>query len=203
MLEELVQKSRSYRRYDASHILSEETLRNLIDLTRFTPSAANRQPLKYYLSCSAVTNALIFPCLGWAGYLKNWDGPSEGERPTGYIIILGDDRISSNVQYDHGIAAQTIMLGAAERGLGGCMIASINRGRLKQELELPDYFSILLVLALGKPAEKVIVEPIAEHGSIQYWRDESGIHHVPKRSLDEIIVAHPSAQHMGTGRRHE
>lgn len=191
MLEDLVRNSRSYRRFDASVAIAEETLRELIHLTRFAPSAANRQPLKYVLSCTPETNDIIFPCLAWAGYLKDWGGPAENERPTGYILILGDDRISPTVSCDHGIAAQTIMLGAVERGLGGCMIASIKRDKLMQALGLPDYVSILLVLALGQPVEDVVVDPVADNGSIQYWRDEAGVHHVPKRTLEDIIISLP------------
>jgi len=190
MFEELVRANRSYRRFDAAHVIDEKTLRGLVNLVRFIPSAANRQPLKYYISNTAETNEKIFPCLAWAGYLKDWDGPALDERPTAYILVLADERISHEVHCDHGIAAQTIMLGAAEQELGGCIIASIKRDRLMQALKLPNYFRLLLVLALGKPAEQVVIDPLGPDGSIQYWRDETGVHHVPKRPLNELIVPH-------------
>ena len=159
-----------------------------MDLARLSASAANRQPLKYILSCDPKRNVLIFPHLAWAGYLKDWGGPQEGERPSAYIIILGDKEISRSFGCDHGIAAQSILLGAVERGLGGCIIGSIRREKLRQALQIPDRYEILLVLALGKPKEKVVIETLGPDGDIRYWRDKEGVHHVPKRSLDEIII---------------
>ncbi len=189
MLRELIVKNRSYRRFYQEVPISCETLRELVDLARLSASGANRQPLKYILSCDPDKNARIFPCLGWAAYLKEWPGPEEGERPSAYIIILGDTEISHSYFVDHGIAAQSILLGATERGLGGCMIASIQKQALREALDIPPRYEILLVLALGKPKETVVIEPVGPDGDIKYWRDDQGVHHVPKRSLDEIILA--------------
>ncbi len=188
MLKDLVAKSRSYRRFQKDVPVPMETLRELVELARLCPSASNRQPLRYMLFNDAEINAKIFPCLRWAGYLQDWPGPAEDERPTAYVVILGDTEIAENPAVDEGIAAQTMMLGAAEKGFGGCMIGSIDRVRLRELLEIPERFKILLVLALGKPAEKVVIDPIGEDGDIKYWRDEQGVHHVPKRSLDELIL---------------
>ena len=188
MIRDLIKRNRSCRRFDGQATVSDATLRELVDLARLSASGANFQPLKYHLSCAAKTNALIFPLLGWAGYLEDWDGPAPDERPTAYITILGDKRIREGFGCDHGIAAQSIMLGATERGLAGCIIGSINRKEMRAALELPEHFDLLLVLALGKPAEKIVLEPLGPDGSIKYWRDEQGRHHVPKRPLDEIVV---------------
>ena len=130
---------------------------------------------------------MIFPYLAWAGYLKNWKGPEPGERPSAYIIILGDSRVSENFYCDHGIAAQSILLGATEKGLGGCIIGSIKREPLRRILGLGKQFSILLVIALGSPKEKVVLEE-AKENDIRYWRDDEEVHHVPKRPLNEIIL---------------
>lgn len=189
MLRELITQNRSYRRFHQDRAISCETLRELVDLARLSASAANRQPLKYYLSCDPETNARVFPHLGWALYLTGWSGPEEGEHPAAYIIILGDNEVNENVECDHGIAAQSILLGAVERGLGGCIIGSIRRGPLSQELGIPGRYQILLVLALGSPSEEVVLDTLGPDGDIRYWRDETGIHHVPKRSLDEIIIS--------------
>lgn len=187
-LRELVLKTRSYRRFYEDVPVPRETLRELVDLARQTASAANRQPLKYWLSWEPAMNQRIFPCLAWAAYLKDWGGPAEGERPSAYIIILGDTEIAKDFNLDPGIAAQTIMLGATERGFGGCMIASIKKEMLREALGIPERYQILLVLALGKPKEKVVLEPVGPEGDIRYYRDKDGVHHVPKRSLDEIIL---------------
>jgi len=188
MLKSLVLKNRSYRRFYQEALISCETLRELVDLARLSASAANRQPLKYFLSCEPNQNAIIYPFLGWAGYLKEWGGPVEGERPSAYIILLGDKTISSSFGCDHGIAAQSILLGAAEKGLGGCMIGSVRKQELAQTLGIPDTFEILLVIVLGKPKETVVIEPLGKDGDIKYWRDAQFVHHVPKRSLDDIII---------------
>jgi nitroreductase len=188
MLRELVLKNRSYRRFHQQIPVSLETLRELVDLARVSASGANLQPLKYILSCDPTINALIFANLAWAGYIKDWPGPQEGERPAAYIIILGDKTVSQSFGCDHGIAAQSILLGATEMGLGGCMIGSVNRTELSPALALPAEYQILLVIALGKPKETVVLEVVGPDGDIRYWRDEHAVHHVPKRSLSEIIV---------------
>jgi nitroreductase len=188
MIRDLIVNNRSYRRFYQKVTIGLDTLRELVDLARLSASARNRQPLKYVLSCEPVKNALIFPYLGWAGYLKDWPGPSEGERPSAYIIVLGDTDISQSFGCDHGIASQSILLGATEKGLGGCIIASVQTDKLRKALGILPRYEILLVLALGKPRETVVIENVAPTGDIKYWRDSEGIHHVPKRLLIDIII---------------
>ncbi len=186
-LRQLIEKNRTVRRFDENHPVSYETLVSLVDLARLSASGANRQPLKYILVTEPDKRELVFPCLAWAGYLANWEGPAAGERPSAYIIILGDKEISDTFGVDHGIASQSIMLGATESGLAGCIIASVKKERLRSAMEIPRDYEILLVLALGKAAEEVVLEAVADN-DIKYWRDEKGVHHVPKRTLDEIIL---------------
>jgi len=186
MLTDLVRKNRSYRRFDSSQPVSGETLKELIGLARLCPSRRNQQALRFMLVQEAHECASVFSTLSWGGYLAGWQGPEEGRRPTAYIIILGDTQRGSNFDTDMGIAAQTIMLGAAEKGLGGCMIASIKRDPLRESLHIPEPLEILLVLAIGFPGETVVVEPMSG-GEIRYWRDEKQVHHVPKRSVDELL----------------
>lgn len=185
---DLVLQNRSYRRFDESYTIPRETLVELVSLARCTASAGNLQPLKYILSADQEANDRIFPCLAWAGYLKDWEGPAPGEQPSAYIVILLDKTITKNLMCDDGIAAQSILLGAAEMGLGGCIIGSIQREKLRGELQIPEHLMIRLILALGKPVETVVLEDLVPGEGIQYWRDEKGIHHVPKRKLEELIV---------------
>ncbi len=184
----LTLKNRSFRRFQESHRIKEKTLWKLVNLARESASGANLQPLKFILYNTEEKNGLIFPMLSWAGYLKDWAGPIEGERPSAYIILLGDTELAKSFQYDAGIASQSITLGAAELGLGACLIGSIKRDSLRKALSIPEQYEILLVIALGKPGESVVFEEIGEEGEIKYWRDEKDIHHVPKRGLEELIL---------------
>ena len=188
MIENLVKRNRSYRRFEESFTINESTLRELVSLARLSPSGGNAQPLKYVLSANPERNNLIFPALRWAAYLQGWPGPAEGERPSAYIVVLGDTEISKNFLCDHGIACQSILLGAVEKGLGGCLIGSIDREKLRENINIPERFEILLVIALGKPKEKVVIETVGHDGDIRYYRDSDQVHHVPKRSLEEIII---------------
>jgi len=191
MIHDLVRRNRSYRRFYQGEEIEQGVLRDLVDLARLSASGANRQPLKYVLSTDHSRNAAIFECLAWAGYLTDWPGPEEGERPSAYVVVLGDTEISSSFGIDPGIAAQSILLGATERGLGGCILASVQRERLREILALEPRYDILYVLALGRPKEVVVIEPLPPGGDIRYWRDDQSVHHVPKRSLDELILDRP------------
>jgi nitroreductase len=188
MLNELVVRNRSYRRFYQEVPIAHETLRELVDLGRLSASGANRQPLKYMVSWEPERNGQIFANLKWAGYLPEWGGPVEGERPAGYVVILGDTSITQSFGVDHGIAAQSIMLGATEKGLGGCIIASINKEGLRLVMGIEPRYEILLVLALGRPKEKVVIDPVGPGGDIKYWRDAEQVHHVPKRALEEVLI---------------
>ncbi|NMC40250.1 MAG: nitroreductase family protein [Bacteroidales bacterium] len=184
---DLISRCRSYRRFDESVRVDYDFLRKLVGYARLSASGANRQPLKYLLYTSPDDCERIFPATAWAGYLPEWAGPEPGERPAAYIIVLGDTEITSNFGFDPGIAAQSIMLGAVEAWFGGCIIASIKKDLLRNQLGIPARYEILLILALGKPVEKVVVEDIKDN-NVKYWRDSEKIHHVPKRTLDELIL---------------
>ena len=189
MIKDLVLRNRSYRRFDQSARIAPETLRDLVDLARVTPSASNAQPLKYMLLTGEEACAKIYPSLLWAGYLKEWDGPVEGERPSAYVVVLGDTAIRNSYNVDPGIAIQTMLLSAVEQGLGGCILASIKRDDIRAAFNIAAKFELLYVVALGKPVEEVVLDEMNADGDIKYWRDEKQVHHVPKRALKDIIVS--------------
>jgi len=189
MIADLVKKNRTCRRFYQDRRVDLATLKGLVDLARLSASAANLQPLRYILARDSQVNQQIFACLGWAGYLKDWPGPEEGERPAAYIIILSDTaKANDYVGYDCGIACQSILLGAREQGLAGCMFGSIKRRKLRDMLQIDIRFKILLVIAIGEPKETVVIETVGHDDNIRYWRDDDGTHYVPKRSLDAIII---------------
>jgi nitroreductase len=185
----LTLKNRSFRRFAESYRIKEKTLLKLVGLVRQSASGGNKQPLKFILSCTDQKNALIFPALSWAAYYSEWSGPVEGERPSAYIILLGDPDLAKSFQYDAGIASQSITLGATELGLGACLLSSIKRDVLREALAIPEQYEILLVIALGKPAEYVVLDDVDPEGDIKYWRDGNDVHHVPKRALESLILS--------------
>lgn len=191
MIRRLIEKTRTVRRYREHERLSEEELRGLVDLMRLGGSARNGQVLKYMIITEPDLRSRIFRLLQWAGYLRDWQGPGEGERPAAYIVCLLDRKLCRGPEreacFDLGIATQNLLLAAAEKGIYGCRIASFSRD-ISKILYLEQQYKVLLVLALGYPAEKVVLEKVKEDGDIRYWRDREGIHHVPKRSLEEILV---------------
>lgn len=188
---ELAAATRTIRRYREEQPIGEPLLRRLVDLARLGGSASNRQPLRYMIVTDERMRQQIFPCLTWAGYLSDWPGPAEGERPPAYIICLLDrERSAGRDRYayvDLGIATQNLLLGAAELGIFGCRIAAFSP-ELERELRVAERYRILLVVALGYPAEQVVLEEAAGELAVRYWRDENGVHHVPKRRLDDILL---------------
>ena len=188
MLIDLVLRNRSYRRYDQAKRVSPAILHELVDLARLSPSGRNVQPLKYLLVTSEEACVKLYPQLSWAGYLKDWDGPVEGERPAAYVVMLGDTTLAPSFGIDPGIAAQSLLLGAVEQGLGGCILGTIKRDEIRTLFEIPAHLEVLYVIALGSPVEKVVIEAVKADGDIKYWRDDDQVHHLPKRALDDVIV---------------
>ncbi|MFC2014819.1 nitroreductase family protein [Chloroflexota bacterium] len=189
MIRDLILENRSCRRFYQDFVIEKETLRELVDLARCSASTSNRQPLKYMIFCEPDKNDLIFPLIFLARRFPEQRYPPEGERPTAYIIVLGDKEITEAFAPDHGIAAQNILLGAREKGLGGCMVMMIKREELTEILQIPPQYRVLMVIAIGKPKEEVTLENIGQDGEYKFYWDDNGLLHVPKRSLDEIIVA--------------
>lgn len=191
MFSDLVKRSRSARRFVESERITLEMLRGWVDLARLVPSAANLQPLKYLIIHEYEDCARFFPFTAWAGYLKDWAGPEYGQRPAAYILIL-HEKDKKEPAFDVGIAAQTIMLAATEAGYGGCMLGALKREEIHREFRLPENLAVSLALALGRPAEEIILEEApagCDAEGVKYWRDASGAHHVPKRPLTDILLS--------------
>ncbi|MFP4687392.1 MAG: nitroreductase family protein [bacterium] len=183
---ELVKSCRSVRRFKQDEIDS-TTLKELVNIARFSPSAANLQPLRFIIVNNPNEKKALYPALAWAGYIKDWDGPQEGERPAAYLIILGDTTVSEYLEYDAGIAAQSILLGARCQGLSCCILGALDRDLIRKEFKIPEKMKIILVLALGKPAEEVVIDE-NNNDPVTYYRDNDDIHHVPKRKLNNLIA---------------
>lgn len=192
MLYDLLKANRSYRSFDAARAVSKQELLSMIEAARLCPSAANRQPLRYRLCFTPEEMAKVLPYTRWAGALPTWHFPPIGHEPPACIVICHDTAVSQDVrtsEKDCGIAAQTILLAAAEMGLGGCMIASIQAQPLAQALAIPAHLIPVLAIPIGKPDEEIQLEEIGGEESTVYYRDEAGVHHVPKLSLDALILS--------------
>lgn len=186
---ELVAANRTRRRFDEQVAVSKEQLEYLVGLARLCPSTVNSQALRFKLVYTKEDCAKVFPNLVWAIALPEWGGPKAGERPSAYIVILCDRQLAKEKPMDDGICAQTMMLGATELGLGGCIFGSVKREALAEALGIDtERYKIDLVLALGKPVEQVVVTEVGADGNTKYYRDAAGTHYVPKRSLRELIV---------------
>ena len=185
---ELVEKARTYRRYQQKPVPM-EVLLEVVDTARLIPSTSNVQPLRYAVSSSPEMNARLYPLVRWAATLKTWPGPAEGERPTAYIVIGADMSQQKAPQVDEGIAAQTIQLDLASRGIGCCMLGNINPKAIHKEVGFPEEVTVLLVLAIGYPAETVVLKELEPGQPHAYWRDEQSVHYVPKRRLQDVVLA--------------
>ncbi len=186
----LVIKNRSYRSFDSSVKIKMGELREMIDCARQTPSAINLQPLKYRI-CTDEDAKKLLPLTSWAGRLKDQKFPPEGHEPCAFIIICIDTEICRSKDAalrDIGICAQTIMLRAAEMGYGGCMLGAFDPDNVRETMGIGEQYLPNLILALGKPDEMIALETLKKGGDIGYYRDENNLHHVPKRSLKEIII---------------
>lgn len=191
MLKDLVIKNRSYRGYDESRRISREELLEMVDCARLAASSVNQQPLCYYISCEKEETDRIQALTKWARGLPQMELPHKGMCPTAFIVICQNREVNESLtrfQKDVGIAAQTILLAAAEMGLGGCMIGNFNAGDVVRELNLEGKYAPLLIVALGKPAEKIVITEIGAGESTAYYRDENDVHYVPKRKLEDIII---------------
>ncbi len=186
-IKNLLLHNRSYRRFEQAPVLSKDELLDLVDSVRLSPSARNDQPLKFIILNSKVSCSTIFPFTAWAGYLKDWSGPDINERPTSYIIILCNMDISKKYGVDVGIAAQSILLTAVEKGFGGCMLGALKRDMIREAFSIDEKYDIALVIALGKPAETILLEDVKSNDT-HYYRDANDIHHVPKRKVEELII---------------
>lgn len=183
----LLKEDRSIRRFDASRRLADGTLEKLIDLTRYCASGRNLQPLCYRLVSTPDDCDRLFPLLAWAGYLPDWDGPVETERPVAYLVQCLDTELAANCLCDDGLQLQAITLGARALGLGSCILKAFDLKKVADALAIDQRYQPRYVLALGYPIEKVEIEDMKD-GNVRYYRTPDAIHHVPKRPLSTLII---------------
>jgi len=183
-MRELVRKARTTRRFDESKPVTGQELRLLVDAARVSSCGGNSQPLRYRLVSGPAECQKVFPLVAWAASIPDWSGPGAGERPTGYIAICSE----GTPGLDTGIAAQTIQLCAAAQGIGACMMGAIQREPIKQALNIDEKYNLMLLIALGRPAETIVIDEVAAGADLTYYRTADGVHHVPKLGLDDVLI---------------
>lgn len=191
MLIDLVKKNRSYRGYDPSRKVTREEMLSMVEAARLCPSSVNVQPLKYLLAFEGEMVPVIQAETKWARGLPDLQLPHPGMEPAAFIVICQDTDIDPNLnrfQRDVGIVAQTMLLRAVEMGLGGCMIGNFNAGSVHDVTGLPENIRPLLIVAVGKPQEEIILVDVVD-GKTGYYRDPEDRHYVPKRALEDLIIS--------------
>lgn len=191
MFKELVKKNRSFRGYDESRRITKEELMEFVDCARFAPSTVNRQPFRYLLAYEQEQLDVIQPLTGWARALPQMKLPHPGKCPTAFVVICQDTQWAEDLNRylrDVGIVAQTMLLAAADAGLGGIMIGNFSPKKLSEALNLPEHIVPMLIVAFGKPDETIVLTEAQEGENLNYYRDENDVHYVPKRKLEDIIL---------------
>jgi len=189
----LLKANRSYRIFHEDRPVPVTLMRDLVLLCRYTASGRNAQPLKYRLVYEKGEREALFPLLAWAGYFKDWDGPEPGQRPAVYMVQCLDTRFGADCLCDDGLQLEAITLGATAMGLGCCIIKAFNADKVAETLCLPEGLQPRYVLALGYPDQKVVIEKMTGEpdGDFKYYRTADGVHHVPKRGVNELIIEPP------------
>lgn len=185
---ELVKSNRTCRRYDGTKSITRQDLLDLVDLVRYTPSGMNKQALRFALVADEETKARVFDNIFWAGFLKDWDGPIEGERLGGYILVFDDNDYGRAMVEDVGIAGQTLALGARAGGKAVCIFKAFKEKEINEALGLGDNFNLLMVVAVGYPLEEVVIDDIHAGDDIKYYRDQDQVHHVPKIVTEDLLI---------------
>ena len=191
MIKDLVVKSRSYRGYDESRKVSREELLELVDCARFAPSSVNGQPFRYLMVYEKEKVDRLQALTGWARALPDLKLPHPGKCPTAFIVICQNTEWDDNLNRylrDVGAVAQTMLLAAAEKDLGGIMIGNFSPERVAQAMDLPETIVPMLIVAIGRPDEKIVLTEIENGQSTKYYRDEQDVHYVPKRKLEDIVI---------------
>lgn len=183
---EIVYKRRTIRRFKQEPV-SQDILKELIDFARLAPVGMNIQSLEYIIITSESMRNKLFPLVNWAlGLPKEQRTPEEGRKPTAYIIVLHNIEVKrAMAEFDVGAAVENILLGAIYHGLGCCWMGAINRDAIRDIFEIPEKYEIKQVISIGYPDEESKIEPY--EGDFNYWKDDAGIMHVPKKSVDQSI----------------
>ncbi|MFX0001718.1 MAG: nitroreductase family protein [Candidatus Hodarchaeota archaeon] len=185
-LEEIIYKRRTIRRFKQDPVPL-DLLKKLIDFARLAPAARNIQALEFIIVQNSEIREKLFQLVRWAASLpEEQRTPEKGREPTSYIIVLINRKIKNTYyNFDVGAAVENILLGAVSFGLACCWMGAIDRDKIRELFKIPNYYEITHVISIGYPDEESMIELYKE--SFDYWKDNEGKIHVPKRDLNDII----------------
>lgn len=183
-LRRLLAKNRSYRGYDPQFHVREDQLRSIIEVNTLTPSARNEQVLRFRPVLEDEAEKVL-PHIRLGAALPDLHLPLPGTDPRAFILICSTVDETRYVSIDLGIAAQSMLLRATEMGLNGICIGAFDRRAIREAFDLPR--DPILILAIGKGAERIELDPVGAGESLNYYRRD-GVHHVPKLRLEELLI---------------
>ena len=183
-LSTLLEKNRSTRGYDNSFVVRYDQLRRIVSVNTKVASARNRQPLRFRL-VTAYEAHKVLPCIRMGAGLSELKLPIEGSEPNAFIVVCSTIEPRNSTFVDLGISAQSMLLQAVEIGLNGLCIMDFDSAALAGVLHLP--YKPLLVIAVGKSAERIKLVDIKECDDHSYYRSD-GVHYVPKVVVDDLII---------------
>lgn len=181
----LLRRNRSYRGFDKSCPVTQAQLRRIAEVCTLVPSGRNQQVLRLKLLTRNNGADQMQGLYKLGAALPELHLPFPGTEPEAFIIICSTVDPDKWVHMDVGIAAQSMLLKAVEMGLGGICIGAFNKQALIETFALP--YEPVLMLAIGKPAEKIELLPVHAGEPLKYYR-ENGIHYVPKIVANDLIL---------------
>lgn len=186
-VESLMEKNRSYRGYQKDFEVKREMLERIVAVNAKIASAKNQQVLRFKLVTRDTGGDLIAQNIKLGGLLPELHLPFPGTEPEAFIIICSTVPENKFVDIDLGIAAQSMLLKAAEMGLNGIMIGAFNKAKITEAFQLP--FEPLLLLAIGKGCETIQLQPVDAGDKLAYYRDERGVQYVPKIRWEQLVIS--------------
>ena len=177
---ETVMTRRTIRRFKQEAIPREDLVA-IVKAASYAPSAGNGQPWEFIIVDQPASVRALNQHLGWLG-----GAPPAEQAPVAHVVVLIANPKHHWAQFaDGGAAIQTMALVAWDRGLGSCWIGSFKHDQVAELLDVPEQWTLMSVLALGRPAEEPVVEETA--GQPRARRGSDGTLTVAKRALDGIL----------------
>lgn len=155
MIHELMKSRRSIRQYKNKKI-EKEKIKKLEEVCLLSPTSKNKKPCKFIFVENQKTLEMLSDVKPKGGRMIAASALS--------VVILADPNLSDVWIEDASIASAYLHLTCHSLGLGSCWVQIRNRMKnydqeimsetlVKEILEIPDYYSVLSIVAIGYPNE--------------------------------------------------